>query len=189
MIEQEAIARLLDRFAITDCIHAYARGVDRRDWALVRSVYHDDAHDEHGAYSGGVDGFIQYLSARHEDIEHSMHVVGQVCIEFIEADAALVESYIINSQRMRNGVLGERAPAGIQLGPTDALESIGFGRLVDYFTRVDGVWRVARRKLVPEVLRNSIALGQEKLSTMANVHRRDGDDPMLRLRSQFASNV
>ena len=189
MIEQEALARVLDRFAITDCIHAYARGVDRRDWALVRSVYHDDAHDEHGAYTGGVDGFIQYLSARHQDIEHSMHVVGQVVIEFIDADSALVETYIINSQRMRSGVLGDRAPAGIELEPGDALESVGFGRLVDYFTRVGGVWRVARRKLVPEVMRHSVARGQEQLSTMARVHRRDDDDPLVRIRSLLAANV
>jgi hypothetical protein len=61
--------------AIQDVLYRYARGVDRRDWELVRSVYHPDATDDHGGYRGGVDGLLDYLRARHEHIEQSLHVI------------------------------------------------------------------------------------------------------------------
>ncbi len=32
---------LLDRAAISDVVHAYATGLDRRDWALYRSIFTD----------------------------------------------------------------------------------------------------------------------------------------------------
>ena len=39
---------LLDRAELTDLVMRYSRGVDRRDFALIRSTYHDDAIDDHG---------------------------------------------------------------------------------------------------------------------------------------------
>ncbi len=33
---------LLDRAAISDTVHAYATGLDRRDWALYRSIFTDE---------------------------------------------------------------------------------------------------------------------------------------------------
>ena len=45
MTQAEMIRRLADRQAIEDTIARYARGVDRRDWDLVRSTYHPDATD------------------------------------------------------------------------------------------------------------------------------------------------
>jgi hypothetical protein len=32
---------LIDRAAISDVVHAYATGLDRRDWALLRSIFTD----------------------------------------------------------------------------------------------------------------------------------------------------
>jgi hypothetical protein len=44
---------LLDEAAIRRVHLDYCRGVDRRDWELVRRYYHLDAVDHHGPYSGG----------------------------------------------------------------------------------------------------------------------------------------
>lgn len=35
------VQMLLDRAAISDVVHAYATGLDRRDWALFRSIFTD----------------------------------------------------------------------------------------------------------------------------------------------------
>ena len=51
-------ARSQDRREIEDCLLRYVRGVDRKNWELVRAAYHPDAHDDHGNYQGGIDGFI-----------------------------------------------------------------------------------------------------------------------------------
>ena len=39
---EAALALLLDRAAITDVVNAYATGLDRRDWALYRSIFLDE---------------------------------------------------------------------------------------------------------------------------------------------------
>jgi hypothetical protein len=64
--------RLQDRLGIQDCLFRYVRGVDRRNWSLVRSAYHPDGYDDHGNYKGGIDGFIESLVRRHETVEQSM---------------------------------------------------------------------------------------------------------------------
>jgi hypothetical protein len=38
----DALQQLLDRAAISDVVHAYATGLDRRDWALYRFIFCDE---------------------------------------------------------------------------------------------------------------------------------------------------
>ena len=42
MMSEEDLQRLLDRAAISDVVHAYATGLDRRDWPLFRSIFTDE---------------------------------------------------------------------------------------------------------------------------------------------------
>lgn len=78
----ESVNELLAREAIREVLQLYARGVDRRDWALVASTYHPDAHDDHGGYKGGVTGLLEWLERRHASIEQSMHFLGNCLIDF-----------------------------------------------------------------------------------------------------------
>jgi hypothetical protein len=55
------LARVIDQQEIRDVIYRYCRGIDRRDFDLVRSCYHPEAHDDHGVFRGGVDDFIAYI--------------------------------------------------------------------------------------------------------------------------------
>ncbi|WP_268959227.1 nuclear transport factor 2 family protein [Paraburkholderia elongata] len=48
-----------DKAEIREVHTRYCRGIDRMDFDLVRSCYHPDAIDRHGAYEGGVEGFIE----------------------------------------------------------------------------------------------------------------------------------
>ena len=50
---------LIAKQEITDVVYAYARGIDRLDFELVRSCYPPDAYDDHGAFKGNVDDFIE----------------------------------------------------------------------------------------------------------------------------------
>ena len=93
-IPQEKIAQLLDREAIRDCIYRYCRGVDRADEAALRSAYWPNATDEHGPYSGPVEGFFQWAGKIFESGARNVHMVGNILIEFAELkEAAAVESY------------------------------------------------------------------------------------------------
>ena len=56
------LQKLVDEAEIRQVHIRYCRGIDRMDWALVRSCYHPDAIDRHGAYEGGVEGFIEWAA-------------------------------------------------------------------------------------------------------------------------------
>ena len=38
-----------DRMALQHLVTAYGHGIDRRDYGLLASLYHDDAVDDHSA--------------------------------------------------------------------------------------------------------------------------------------------
>lgn len=172
--------RLQDRQEIQDCLLRYVRGVDRKNWDLVRSAYHTDAHDDHGNYKGGIDGFIESLIKRHATIEQSMHIVGNIVIEFAGSDAALMEAYFICHQRLSPEAGDARLAylRGAAIHPDHAVETEVIGRYVDRMTRKAGVWRIAHRTVVFEVLRGQPAPAGGGLSTKWALSRRDGGDPI-----------
>jgi hypothetical protein len=172
--------RLQDRLEIQDCLFRYVRAVDRRNWDMVRAAYHPDAYDDHGNYKGNIDGFIASVSERHATIEQSMHVVGNILIEFDGPDGALVEAYFITYQRMGPEAGDARLPylRGGLIAPDQAVETEVVGRYVDRMTRRDGVWRIAHRVVVFEVSRGQPAPAGGGLGTNWAVSRRDGNDPI-----------
>lgn len=178
--------RLADRQQIQDQAVAYARGVDRRDWDLVRSVYHADAHDDHGAYKGGVEGFIDWLSRRHAFIAHSMHFVTNCLIEFAGPDTALAETYYLARQTMgpeagesRLMLLGDR-----QVAPDASVAMEVAGRYVDHFERRDGRWAIARRVVVFEKVHASEDTSLPIAAGWTG-QRRDVDDALGQMRRQL----
>ena len=70
------LRKLVDEAEIRQVHIRYCRGIDRMDWALVRSCYHPDAIDRHGAYEGGVEGFIEWAEKLLPDFESTMHFTG-----------------------------------------------------------------------------------------------------------------
>ena len=76
MPREPSAIRLEDRFEIQQALLRYVRGVDRKNWDLMRSAYHPDAWDDHGNYKGPIARFIEITIVRHQTIEQSMHVLG-----------------------------------------------------------------------------------------------------------------
>src|SRR4051812_2291046 len=76
---------LLAERLITRVLMRYCQGVDRRDWEMVRSCYHDDAVDNHGAFVGGPDAMVEWLQDRHRTaVLTSMHMLTNVSIRFAD---------------------------------------------------------------------------------------------------------
>jgi len=88
------VQALVDRSAITDCLHRYARGMDRHDREMVRSVYHDDAIDVHGSQAFGVENFIDWAFAYHAEQLHHQHYLTNITIE-LDGDTAHSETYYL----------------------------------------------------------------------------------------------
>ncbi len=178
----DGLSRLVDRAAIQDLLARYARGVDRRDWELVRATYHPDAHDHHGEYKGGVDDFIAWVSRRHEKVAQSMHFLGNCLIEFTGPDVALVETYYIARQTYGADATAARtmvAAGGAHAGPVEAEI---WGRYIDIVERRHGEWRTARRTLAFELLQagpaTSLPLGSDWAQS-----KRDASDPLVAMRA------
>jgi hypothetical protein len=176
----DVLQRLIARAEIQDMLCRYARGVDRGDWDLVRSTYHDDAWDEHGDYRGGIDGLIQWLDARFAGVDNSMHFLGNCLIEFATPDLALVETYFV-SRRLRPPTVDESA----RVGARDMFAREAWGRYVDRFERrADGAWRVAHRTVVIEAASTSPALGGARIAALS-WGRRDGEDRVFQARAEI----
>ena len=81
------VDELLDQQAIRDVLIRYTRGIDRMDPDLVRSCYHPDAHDDHGAFRGGTEGFVAWFQEALSFFERTMHFVGNQLVE-VDGDVA-----------------------------------------------------------------------------------------------------
>src|SRR5258708_22710757 len=82
------LQQLLDEAEIRRVHIRYCRGIDRMDWDLVRSCYHPDAIDRHGAYNGGVEGFIGWAAELLPNFEATQHFTGNQYVE-VHGDVAL----------------------------------------------------------------------------------------------------
>jgi hypothetical protein len=131
------IQRMLDKAEIRDVHLRYCRGVDRMDWDLVRSCYHLEATDDHGAYKGGIDGFIAWVSSGLPRFESTTHFTGNQLVE-VDGDSAWAEHYA--RVYHRRGATFE-APAA------DLIVNV---RYVDRMERRDGEWRIASRVLIAD---------------------------------------
>jgi hypothetical protein len=133
-------------------MYRYTRGMDRRDWDLVRSCFHDGAHDDHGTYAGDAEGFIQSAIPRHEKVEMSMHFLGNMLIE-LDGDRAAVETYCIAQQRYTADaapelvrVFGEGAALADGPDRDQPVHMTIWCRYLDEFEwRAGTGWRIARR--------------------------------------------
>ena len=133
MPDEAALQRLLDRQSIIDCLLRYTRGVDRGDWDLMSSAYHEDALDDHGYFVGrGVE--LAKWSAEFRRLNPSVRVVRHTLtnhtFEFDGPDTAHVETYY--------------AADTVLDGDTPVLRT-SLGRYVDRFERRGGDWRIAAR--------------------------------------------
>src|SRR5690606_19105436 len=76
--------------------------VDRRDWPLLRSLFHADAVDEHGFTSADIETFIESFSERSAGVLQMMHIMGNTYIAEVDAERreALVETSCVAWNRM-----------------------------------------------------------------------------------------
>jgi hypothetical protein len=134
-IDVAAVCALLDKQAITEVIYRFSRAADRGDMELMALSYHEGATDDHGAFAGPAEEFMEWCRKGWEAgvLVDSNHVVTNVLIE-LHGDAADVESYFLVHQTWKTR--GE------------LLDDILGGRYLDRFERREGEWRLVRRRCV-----------------------------------------
>jgi SnoaL-like domain len=157
------VQTLIDQAAIRDIHLRYCRGVDRMDWALVRSCYHDDATDDHGGYSGGIDGYMVWVVAALARYESTQHFTGNQLVE-VDGDTAWAEHYAIVTHRR---AATDTKPAA------DLVVNV---RYVDRMERREGKWGIARRVVIADSDRLDV-VERTWLSGNTAPAKRDRTDP------------
>ncbi len=130
------IAAMLDKQEITELVHAYCNAADRHDHDKMRTLYHEDAIDDHGAFFKGLAmAFIDQLPAIQEPMQILHHNVTTVNIA-LDGDYAEGEVYVLAFHQVRTDD-----------GPVDLL--IG-GRYFDKYEKRAGKWKFSHRAVVAD---------------------------------------
>lgn len=107
----------------------YCRGIDRADADILRTVYWEDARDEHGVFEGDREEYIAWvIPVVRERFAVLQHVLGQTYTE-LHGDFAYAETYFVQHSLRPDGVT--------YASP---------GRYIDRLERRNGEWRILERK-------------------------------------------
>lgn len=121
-----------DREALRHLVAAYGHAIDRRDYVLLRTLYHVDGIDDHTPYyCGSADGFVDWLPTMMGNWRATMHTAMSMLFA-IEGDHAQ----------------GEISARAWHLTADGARQFVAWGRYADHYERRDGVWRFARRSFI-----------------------------------------
>jgi hypothetical protein len=136
---EEALAHIEIRHVLS----IYARGVDRADLETLSSVYHPDATDDHGSFSGLGTEFARRLIEDEKDMTAvGQHHITNVVIQLDGPDDARAESYFL--------AFHPHEDAG------DPRLGIAAGRYLDLFQRRHGGWKILTRRVIMDWTRDHV---------------------------------
>jgi hypothetical protein len=133
---EQALRALLDKEAIRTLVHTYCRAADRHDHDLMRTLYHEDATDDHGAFFQGLAmDFVDRLPAIQAPMRILHHNVTTHTIA-LNGDEAEGEVYVLAFHQVDT--------------EEGLLDLIIGGRYLDRYARRDGVWKFAHRAVLAD---------------------------------------
>jgi len=168
-------------------LNRYARGVDRMDWELMLSAFHDDALDNHGAGFVSPRDFVASFAPAQEHVESCQHLNGQVLLLEIDRDRqeVLVETYCVGFQRLRPGAPSHGplfvAPHISADLPSGRLLSVG-NRYFDVITEREGTLAIERREVIYEWMHVEHSDDQQGLQGRTLARRSSSDVSRLSIR-------
>ena len=137
------LEQLSAREEIRDILHRYCKGIDRRDWPLVRSCFADDHVHKHAEYEGPPDEFIGFASQVLEHIPGTHHSISNVHISLSDdGQSATTEANFVAYHYIEPGQ-PEFAPCQTRGKATDWIVA---GRYCDRLEKRDGSWIIVRRE-------------------------------------------
>ncbi len=124
---------LLAKEAIRELGQLYSRAIDRKDIALLRSLYTEDATDSHGdSYDGPADGFCAFVESSLPYMRYGGHHICNHLIS-VDGDSGEGEIYALAYHMIPDGENGWA-------------EDMMAVRYIDRYRKEgDGQWRFAKR--------------------------------------------
>ena len=127
-----AVDEMVARESLRHLVAAYGHAIDRRDWSLLRTLYHPDATDDHTPYyCGPVDGYIAWLPTMMANWRATIHT-------------AMSALFVIDGDHAQ----GEIAARAWHLTLDGSRQFVAWGRYADHYERRDSVWRFAKRSFI-----------------------------------------
>lgn len=131
------IRDLAARRDIERAVQNYMRGLDRLDYDLLRSAFHDDAFVDAGLSSGGPDPYCKFCIEFLGQLGASHHLLGQIRIEMHDHENASGECYF-QAWHESFGEDGHSRDLFIA------------GRYIDEYSCKNGEWRIQKRRLITD---------------------------------------
>ena len=153
------------RLELEDLHNRYVHAIDRGDFAMVRSLYTDDAIEVHGDFTGPVDDFIAWLQPLQAYFLATTHTVTNL---LARADGDELESEA-------------RAIAFLRIAGDPPYAMTVVNRLFDRYRKVDGRWLFCRRAVCVDWA-EQFPPREDSLDATAPfpAGTRNGDDPVYR---------
>lgn len=132
-IDENALQQMIDKDAIRELVLLYSRAVDRKDVALLRDLYTEDATDSHGdSFDGPADAYCDFIEKSLPYMPYSGHHVCNHLIS-VDGDEANGEVYALAYHVIPTREGGQE-------------EDFMAVRYIDNYRRCgDGKWRFAKR--------------------------------------------
>ena len=152
--QSKLVQELYDRERIRSCLARYARGNDRTDPDLIRSVYHDNSWDDHGPVKMNGPDFAYRPSRRARSRLATHHMLGQMMID-LEGDTAYAETYFISHNMNARPFYDTLTETPDEWDTRDEEPSTEvryvtmlLGRYLDRLDKIDSEWRITSRKVL-----------------------------------------
>ena len=129
----DRLSELVDKADCTDLVMRVARAIDRCDAVLLASLFHPDATDDHGLFTGTATDFIAFVMPLLATMKRTQHVLGQTLVE-LDGDRAASETYFVAHHTLA--------------GPEGDIFMLAAGRYLDRFERRDSAWKISHRHAV-----------------------------------------
>lgn len=98
-MNDDALQALLDREAVANVIKRYAKAIDTRDWALLKTVFTEDVEADFRSFGGrevqkGRETWVGIVKGTISGLDATQHFTGNHVAE-VDGDRARLNAYII----------------------------------------------------------------------------------------------
>ena len=139
--QQDEHQQALDYIAIQRVMSNYCKASDEGIEELMRSVYHEDAYDDHaGMFSGPASEFVDFAMTQSHTLTLLSHHLTTMHVDFTSSTVAQVKT---------NVVYAECDEAGQKV-------TLILGRYQDRFEKRNGAWKIADRKAFVDLLLDDV---------------------------------
>lgn len=130
---QQQLATLQAKQDLHELLANYCNGVDRRDRALLESLWWPEATMDFGLFVGPASQFCELISADNPSVEMTYHFTSNELFE-IDGDKATGRAYVLGMSALLN--------------EGNATQHVAAGRYLDQYERRDGIWKFSKRLFV-----------------------------------------